>query len=178
VTRGRFDQNDFALNRIETGVSMNFSPYLPIRTSLTYARYAAQPEIGYAQRREGIAASATWNITPNWYVSGSVLLDLDRYLVARQTFVASYLADPATAVYNRTDSPYITGMSLGLGYIDECTTFSVVYSVAPRDIAVTSGEKDRNQTVMLRLELRTLGEVGINQNIGDSASASEGVAAQ
>ena len=61
-------------------------------------------------------------------------------------------------------------MSLGIGYMDECTTFSVSYSMTPRDIAVTSGEKDRNQTVMLRLELRTLGEVGINQQIGDTAS--------
>jgi LPS-assembly protein len=178
VTRGRFDQNDFALNRLETGVSMNFNPYLPISTSLTYARYAAQPDIGFNRAREGLAASARWNVTPNWYVSGSILLDLDRYLLARETYVAQYAVNPATAVYNSQNKAYLAGMSVGLGYSDECTTFSVSYSVSPRDIAVTSGEKDKNQTVMLRLELRTLGEVGLNQRIGDTASSAEGVAAQ
>ncbi|WP_246504926.1 LPS-assembly protein LptD [Microvirga antarctica] len=177
VTRGRFDHEDFGLNRIETSAIMNFNPYLPISTSLTYARYAAQPEIGFARRREGVSASATWSITPNWSISGSVLLDLDRYLLARDTYAAAYAINPATAVYNRQDSAYITGMSVGLGYVDECTTFSVSYTVSPRDIAVTSGEKDKNQTVMFRLELRTLGEVAFNQNIGTAAS-NDGVAAQ
>ena len=178
MTRGRFDQNDFALNRLESGVSMNFNPYLPISTSLTYARYAAQPEIGFSRAREGLAASARWNVTPNWYVSGSVLLDLDRYLLARETYVAQFAVNPATAVYNSQNKAYLSGMSVGLGYVDECTTFSVSYSLSPRDIALTSGEKNQNQTVMLRLELRTLGEVGLNQRIGDTASSAEGVAAQ
>ncbi len=136
------------------------------------------PKSASAARVKGLFASARWNVTPNWYVSGSVLLDLDRYLLARETYVTQYAANPATAIYNSQNKAYLAGMSLGIGYVDECTTFSVSYSVSPRDIAVTSGEKDRNQTVMLRLELRTLGEVGLNQKIGDTASASEGVAAQ
>lgn len=177
VTRARFDQEDFGVNRFEAGFSANFAPYLPISGSLTYARYAAQPEIGFDQRREGLLAAARWNVTPNWYVSGSVLLDLDRYLIARDLYAVQYAANPTTAVYNHTDSPYVSSMSVGLGYIDECTTFSVNYSVSPRDTAVTSGEKDRNHTVLLRLELRTLGEVTFNQRLG-SASGEEGVAAQ
>jgi LPS-assembly protein len=177
VTRARFDQEDFGVNRIEAGVTANFAPYLPFSTSLTYARYAAQPEIGFDRRREGLLASARWNVTPNWYVSGSVLLDLDRYLVARDTFATQYALDPVNAVYNKTDRAYVSSMSLGLGYIDECTVFSVNYSVAPRDLAVSSGEKDRNHTVLLRLELRTLGEVAFNQNLGTNAGE-EGVAAQ
>jgi LPS-assembly protein len=56
-------------------------------------------------------------------------------------------------------------MTLGMGYIDECTTFSVNYTVTPRSVAATSGEKDRNHTVSLRLELRTLGEASFSQNI-------------
>ncbi|MFC4171900.1 LPS-assembly protein LptD [Microvirga sp. GCM10011540] len=177
VTRARFDQEDFSLNRFEAGVTANFDPYLPISASLTYARYAAQPEIGFNHRREGLQASARWNITPNWYVSGSVLLDLDRYLLARDLYAAQYAVDPVNAVYNRTDSAYVSSLGLGIGYIDECTTFSVNYSVAPRDTAITSGESERNHTVLLRLELRTLGEVTLNQNLGDEAGQ-EGVAAQ
>jgi LPS-assembly protein len=177
VTRARFDQDDFGVNRIEAGVTANFAPYLPFSTSLTYARYAAQPEIGFDRRREGFLASARWNVTPNWYISGSVLLDLDRYLLARDTFATQYALDPVNAVYNKTDSAYVSSMSLGIGYIDECTVFSVNYSVAPRDLAISSGEKDRNHTVLLRLELRTLGEVTFNQNLGTNAGE-EGVAAE
>jgi LPS-assembly protein len=178
VTRARFDQGDFGLNRIETGVRANFAPYLPVSTSLTYARYEAQPQIGFGNRREGILASAQWNVTPNWFVSGSVLLDLDRYILARDLYATQYAADPVNAVYKRTSTAYVSSMSLGLGYIDECTTFSVNYSMAPRETAITSGEKDRNHTVLLRLELRTLGEVSFNQNVGGSSTSEEGVAAQ
>ncbi|HZH50375.1 MAG TPA: LPS-assembly protein LptD [Microvirga sp.] len=176
TTRARFDQEDFSVNRFEAGFTANFNPYLPVSTSLTYARYAEQPTIGF-DRREGFLASARWQVTPNWYVSGSVLLDLDRYLLARDTFASQFAIDPATAVYNRTQAAYVSSMSLGVGYIDECTVFSVNYSVSPRDIAVTSGEKDRNHTVLLRLELRTLGEVTFNQNLGNESSQ-DGVAAQ
>jgi len=178
VTRGRFDQNDFALNRLEAGVTANFNPYLPVSTSITYARYEAQPNIGFDRRREGLLTSARWDLTPNWYVSGSVLLDLDRYLQARDAFAVQYAFDPANAVYRRMNSAYVSSMTLGLGYIDECTTFSVNYSVSPRNIAVTSGEKERDHTVLLRLELRSLGEVSFNQNLGGSAASQEGVAAQ
>jgi LPS-assembly protein len=168
--RARFDEESFDTNRIETGLSANFAPYLPVSGSITYARYAAQPELGFTRRREGILSSATWNITPNWYVNGSVLVDLDRYMTARDTFISNYISDPATAVYNKEDLAYLSSMSLGLGYTDECVTFSVRYSVTPRDVAITSGEKDRNQTLVFTLELRTLGQISVNQNFADEAS--------
>jgi LPS-assembly protein len=49
--------------------------------------------------------------------------------------------------------------------------------MSPRDISVTSGEKNRNQTVLFTLELRTLGQISGSQNIGTQASQ-DGVAAQ
>jgi LPS-assembly protein len=165
VTRGRFDQDNFGLRRLEAGIRADFNPYLPVSTSLTYARYDAQPDIGFPLRREGLLGSARWNLSPNWYISGSVLLDLDRYLLARETFLTQYTANPATAVYNRERVAYVAGMSLGLGYVDECTTLAVSYSVTPREVARNSGEKDQNQTVMFRLELRSLGEATVSQNI-------------
>jgi LPS-assembly protein len=176
VSRARFDQEDFSLNRVEAGVRANFNPYLPLSTSLTYARYDAQPDIGFPRRREGLLGSATWNVTPNWFLSGSVLLDLDRYLLARETYAIQYATNPDTAVYNRQDSAYVSSMSLGVGYIDECTTFSVSYIMTPRELTTTAGEKDRNHTVMLRLELRTLGEANFTQRLDGSDSAEEGVA--
>lgn len=165
VARARLDQEDFSLNRFEAGIRADFNPYLPVSTSITYARYDAQPAIGFPTRREGLLGTARWNITPNWYISGSLLLDLDRYLVARETFLAS---NPATAVNNRENVAYVSGMSLGLGYIDECTTFAVSYSITPRDVTLTSGEKEQNHTVAFTLELRSLGEVGYTQKLSGS----------
>ena len=77
---------------------------------MTYARYEAQPELGYPNKREGVLASARVNLTDSWYLTGSVLVDLDRYLDARQ--------------YRRQDEIKPNSLSLGFGYMDECTTFS------------------------------------------------------
>ncbi len=158
VTRARFDQENFDVNRIEAGFRANFNPYLPISTSLTYARYEAQPAIGFPMRREGLLGSARWDISPNWYVTGSVLLDLDRYLLARETQFASLDIDP-------DEVAYVSGMSLGLGYMDECTIFSISYSVTPREVVRNSGEKNQNHTIAFSLEFRSLGEVGYTQNL-------------
>ncbi|MBB4039516.1 LPS-assembly protein [Microvirga flocculans] len=165
VTRARLDQEDFSLNRFEAGIRADFDPYLPVSASLTYARYEAQPAIGFPLRREGVLGSARWNLTPNWYVSGSVLLDLDRYLLARENFLVQYAINPVTAVYNREDIASLSSMSLGIGYMDECTTFALSYTITPREISQTSGEKDQNHTIAFRLELRSLGEAGLSQNL-------------
>ncbi|MGO4704373.1 LPS-assembly protein LptD [Microvirga sp. 2MCAF38] len=172
TARGRFDQEDFGLNRLEAGISANLNPFIPVNASIIYARYAPQPELGFTRRREGVLSSASWNITDNWRVFGSVLVDLDRYLVARDNFIQSYLRNPATAVYNRQNLAYVSSMSLGLGYVDECTTFMVNYSTSPREIAISSGEKDRNQTVSFTLELRTLGQISVNQNLNGATGES------
>jgi LPS-assembly protein len=164
VTRARLDEEDFNVNRIEASVRANFDPYLPLTTSLTYARYDAQPDIGFTRPREGLLGSATWNLTPNWRISGSVLVDLDRHLLARET-------NPELSV----ERAYISSMSLGVGYIDECTTFSVRYVMRPRSLTTSSGERERNHTVMLSLELRTLGGAELTQRI-DGASSEEGIA--
>jgi LPS-assembly protein len=170
VARARFDQENFDVNRIEAGFRANFNPYLPVSTSLTYARYEAQPAIGFPLRREGLLGSARWDISPNWYVTGSVLLDLDRYLLARETAFSHLDIDPDKVAY-------VSGMSLGLGYMDECTTFSLSYSVTPREVVQNSGEKNQNHTIAFTLEFRSLGEVGYTQNLS-GISSEEGVAAQ
>ncbi len=169
ISRARFDEEDFGVNRVEATVRANFNPYLPVSTSLTYARYEAQPDIGFPYRREGLLGSARWDISPNWYISGSVLVDLDRYLLARETYAIQYGND-------RDDKMYVSSMSLGMGYMDECTTFSVNYTMTPRDVSSSSGEKEQNHTVMLRLELRTLGEATISQRISGDAGSEDGVA--
>lgn len=168
-TRARFDQDTFALKRVESTLGARIGMFSP---SLTYARYDAQPELGQDRRREGLLASMRVNLSPNWYVSGSALLDLDRYLLDRENFIRAYQVNPATAVYNSSGTT-LASMSLGAGYEDECTTLSVVYTSILKDNS--SGEKERNQTIMLRLELRTLGQASVSQAIGSGAEQ-DGVA--
>lgn len=61
----------------------------------------------------------------------------------------------------------------GGGYQDECTTVSLNYIVSP--IATAIGVRERNQTVLLRLELKTLGEADLRQNVSSSTTA-DGIA--
>ena len=57
-----------------------------------------------------------------------------------------------------------------LGYIDECTTFRVSYAHERRARSPSRRAEGPHQTVLVRLELRTLGEANVRQNIGGSAT--------
>ena len=81
---------------------------------------------------------------------------------------------PTTAHYRRRDPLHLNQVSLGVGYMDECTTFSVNYIMTPRDDSLASGERDRNQTLLFRLELRTLGAATVQQQL--SGGADDGTA--
>ena len=98
-----------------------------------------------------------------------MLFDLDRYLDQRETYVAAYSVNPATAIYSRSDLYSLASAGVSLGYKDECTTLSINYSMTPR-LAAT-GERTDDRTVLVRLELRSLGQIGLSQNISSSTSA-------
>ena len=178
ITRARFDQADFKVNRFETGITARFAPFLPLSVSAFYSYYESQPLLGFSHRREGITATATYNITPNWFVTGSALVDLTHYLDTRSLYseaLASYIANPVGTLptYQNPGRFYLSGMSIGAGYQDECTTVSLNYIVSP--IATVTGVSERNQTVLLRVELKTLGEADLRQNVG-TATTSDGIA--
>jgi LPS-assembly protein len=178
ITRARFDNSTFALKRFEAGMTAKFAPFLPLETSLIYARYEAQPELGYDRRREGLQASALYNITPNWFVTGSVLFDLSHYLQVREfyaTAAQAYFLNPVgtAPTYERADKFYVSSSGLGFGYRDECTTVSLNYLSSP--IETASGLRERNRTFLLRIELRTLGEANFRQNLSTTTTA-DGIA--
>ncbi|WP_375464014.1 LPS-assembly protein LptD [uncultured Methylobacterium sp.] len=178
ITRARFDQADFKVNRFETGVTARFAPFLPLTLSAFYSYYEAQPLLGFNHRREGVTATATYNITPNWFVTGSALVDLTHYLDTRTLYadaLSSYLANPigSVPIYQNPGRFYLSGMSVGAGYQDECTTVSLNYIVSP--IALATGVTESNKTVLLRVELKTLGEADLRQNVGVGSTA-DGIA--
>ncbi|HUZ92072.1 MAG TPA: LPS-assembly protein LptD, partial [Methylocella sp.] len=66
----------------------------------------------------------------------------------------------------------IAAYGVGAGYQDECTTFSINYSSIYQDNG--SGYLFRNQTVLVQLQLRTLGEMKYSQTFLNT-SALDGV---
>lgn len=154
ITKARFDQNNFALRRLDVGASFTFSSR--ISGQVYYSRYAAQPEIGFPFRREGVLAAGRFNINKNYWVSASALLQLDRHLWDKVLNTKTSVVYPAT-------------LGFGLGYKDDCTTFSVNYINTLQD--VVNGTRTRNQTLMVRLELRTLGQVTLR---GSNAAVTSG----
>ncbi len=181
IVRSRFDHTTFNVNSFEAQAVANFKPYVPLTTSLTYVRYDAQPLQGYQHRREGLQPGAAFQLTPNWSVGGSVLFDFDRYLEQRDIFTTQYLANLVkggqalanTTIYNRSDPYSIAQAGLTLGYKDECTTLSINYALTPR-LAAT-GERETDRTVLVRLELRTLGQAAFSQTLS-AGSTSDGIA--
>jgi LPS-assembly protein len=138
-------------------------------------------------RQEGLLSSATYQLTPRWSVNLQTAFDLDRYLGSRQNYIDAYnYFQTYRAAYPSLEEPIYRhpalwtpiSTSMSVGYTDECTTFSVNYTRGIRLESVAVGEKDRVQTVLVRLELRSLGELNFRQNLGIQGSPSEGVAAQ
>jgi LPS-assembly protein len=162
--RGRFDNDTFAMERLELQSKARITSRLS--ASALYARYAAQPELGYPTRREGLLTSANFKLTDRWSLNGSVLFDLDRYLSDRQTYV--YAGLPA----QQSNRWSIASMSVGALYQDECTTFGVTYVSSFKDDS--TGTRRPDTAIMLRLELRTLGEVNYSYNL-DTASSTDGI---
>jgi LPS-assembly protein len=156
VAKTRFDPTSLSLRRLDLIASANIGS---LTTSLQYARYHAQPEIGYWKRREGIAATARFLLDKHYFVQGNVVFDMTRH---------QYNNDLGIGIGNaRLFTPASFGV--GAGYQDECTTFSLTYSSA-YTLANT-----RNQTLMMNLQLRTLGDAKVSQSLG-STVVQDGIA--
>ena len=127
TSRFRFDNNDFTLKRLELEGTANFDRW---RATLMYGDYAAQPELGFLDRREGFLAIASYKINPNWAVSTAVRYDI---------------------IAGKFDQTRI-----GIGYIDDCYALNLTYI---GDFTY-NGNVTANNTVMLQMSLRTLGGTG------------------
>jgi LPS-assembly protein len=179
MTRARFDKDTFDMRRFEAGMIANLNPIVPLNASVMYARYEAQPELGLNQRREGIVATAGYNLTSHWSVNGGVTFDLDRYLPYRQQFATAYANYTAggsigsAPVYRRPDIFTPIGSSLRIAYTDECATFSISYTHTPA--AFNGGTREAGRLFLVQLDLRTLGQVNVKHDLSPATSA-EGIA--
>jgi LPS-assembly protein len=74
ISRFRFDEETFAVRRMELEGKVNFERW---SASLTYGNYDAQPDIGLLTRRQGISGNASFKLTQNWTISAGALYDLE-----------------------------------------------------------------------------------------------------
>lgn len=137
TSRFRWDKEQFALRRFEFETR---STWDRLTLSTIYARYEAQPLIGFLNRREGIYQTASLKLTDNWSVSGGIRYDLDS---------------------KKTDLGVIS-----LAYIDECFATSFSY-IADYTSLVTTRPVHK---FLLRLNLRTIGGTGFSTHFGSDTT--------
>jgi len=127
TSRFRFDQSDFTLQRLEVEARATFDRW---NASVLYGDYAAQPQLGFLTRRDGILTSGAYKVSENWVVNGGVRYDIQNGKLSQTRF--------------------------GLGYIDDCFIMSFQYYTD----YTFSGNVTANQTYLLQVSLRTLGGTG------------------
>jgi LPS-assembly protein len=100
-----------------------------------YGSYAAQPQLGFLDRREGILGNARVKVTPNWVLLGAARYDLRAHELSQT--------------------------QLGVGYVDDCLILALNYIT---DYAY-SGSVSVNHTFSMQLSLRTLGGSTSSQGV-------------
>jgi len=161
TARGRFDEKNFSLRRMEVSSNVNVGAFT---LGVNYARLAAQPQIGYNFRREGMSTNLTVRLPRNWYVTSSINFDMDRHLFDRAYHEAYPTQYPT---YNK--SPFrIASTVLGVGYRDECTDFSAMWVRSVSD-TVLDGTGKSGSLFMMRLELKHLGQTQYRTTTGTLA---------
>src|SRR6476659_6933416 len=108
--------------------------------SVLYGDYAAQPALGIFERQQGVLGTGQIKLDANWVLLGA----------ARCAINAGKFDQPR----------------LGLGYVDDCVILGLNYVTN----YTYSGNVQANHTVMLQLNLRTLGGTSVSQGVGSPAS--------
>jgi LPS-assembly protein len=124
TSRFRLAENDFTLQRTELETTATFGRWT---TTVMYGNYAAQPLIGFLDRREGILGSARLKVNPNWVLLAGAGYDIH--------------------------AKSITQTQIGVGYIDDCLILALNYITS----YAYSGSVSVNHTYMMQVSLRTLG---------------------
>lgn len=154
VAKARFDTSSLAVRRLDLIANYNLGA---LSGSIQFANYQAQPLIGYDVRREGLSLTSRYKISDNYFAQGNITFDMSRQYYP-----------PGVTGYSFPGPFSIAAYGVGAGFENECTTFSINYSSIFQDYG--SGSLVRNQTVLLQLQLRTLGQAKLNQTFLNTTS--------
>ena len=128
TSRFRFAETDFSVQRLEVEGRASFDRWT---LSVLYGSYAAQQEIGFLDRRQGVLTTSTVKLNANWAAIGAIRYDL---------------------IANTFDQT-----RFGLGYIDDCFMLSLNYVTD----YTFSGNAQTSHTILLQFALRTVGGGGV-----------------
>jgi LPS-assembly protein len=152
IAKARFDADSLAERRLDLAATYDFGA---LTGSIQFANYAAQPVIGYDVRREGLALSSRYKFDNHYYAQGNIIFDMSRHLY------------PPALIGFTTPGPFaIASWGAAAGYQDECTNFSVSYNSVYQDYG--SGGLVHSQTLLLQLQLRTLGSTRFMQSFANA----------
>jgi LPS-assembly protein len=142
----QFDSTTFGLARFDAILGGKWGGF---EGSFDYARYAAQPDLGWQFPREGLITRGAYKFDNGVVVSAGLTLDMSRHYY-----------DPSYG-----SKIYATQYNVGLAYIaNNCVTVKAAYnntlsvplSTTP---GVPAAPATRDQSVVFELDFRTLGDV-------------------
>lgn len=107
-----------------------------LSVSALYGLYTAQPLLGYYEEREGILGTGSLKLTENWSIRAAARYNLNLDEIDYTLF--------------------------GISYIDECFGLALSY----RSDYTESGNRERVDTVLVTITLKTLGEAGFSSDVG------------
>ena len=128
--RSRMDEATWNINRFEATASANFDRW---SIAVTYGDYAAQPELGYLTRREGILTSGSVKVASNWVVQGAARWDLEANKINQYAVGAGYVDDCFVLAAN-----YITSYTYQAGSQPPVLSHAFMFHIGLRTIAQTS----------------------------------------
>ncbi len=142
----QFDSDTLSLARFDSILAGKWGGF---DGSFDYARYGAQPLLGWPYPREGLITKLSYKFDNGVIVTGGLTVDLSRHY-----YDTNY------------GSPfYPTQYNVGLSYIaNSCVTMKVAYNnTLSVPISTTPGvpaaPATRDQTLLFEIDLRTLGDV-------------------
>ncbi|WP_369810133.1 LPS-assembly protein LptD [Bradyrhizobium sediminis] len=128
--RSRMDEATLNINRFEAEGRATFDRW---SVSLLYGNYAAQPELGYLTRREGLLGTGSIKVAANWVVTGAARWDLEANKVNQYIVGAGYVDDCFVLAAN-----YVTSYSYSAGTTPPVLSHAFMLQIGLRTLANSS----------------------------------------
>src|SRR5438270_1528499 len=128
--RSRMDEATLNINRFEAEGRAAFDRW---SVSMMYGNYAAQPELGYLTRREGLLGSASVKVASNWVVSGSARWGLDANKLNQYIVGAGYVDDCFVLAAN-----YVTSYNYSAGTTPPVLSHAFMLQIGLRTLATSA----------------------------------------
>src|SRR5689334_340557 len=128
--RSRFDQQTWNVERFEAEARANFNRW---SVSMLYGNYAAQPDLGYLTRREGLLASGSVKVAANWVATGAMRWDLEANKLNQYVVGAGYVDDCFVLAAN-----YVTSYTYTAGTTPPVLSHAYMLQIGLRTLANTT----------------------------------------